>query len=182
MVKQIDKEELQNLVSKGYSAYHIAKILGLGGDTIRRRILKYNISYTWTQDGQNNPSWKGGRRIDRDGYVLVYSPQHPNRRDCNCVAEHRLVLEKVLGRYLMPYEVVHHIDGNKLNNHPNNLELFVSNAEHLKKELKNRIPKWTPIGRANILKSHHQRGHSLSKPSLDFLKKHGLEYILYDSH
>jgi hypothetical protein len=45
--------------------------------------------------------------------------------------EHRLVLEQTLGRYLLPEEVVDHIDGLTLHNAPENLRLFASNADHL---------------------------------------------------
>ena len=44
--------------------------------------------------------------------------------------EHRIVAEQMLGRPLRPGEVVHHIDGNKRNNAPENLMVFASQAEH----------------------------------------------------
>ena len=50
------------------------------------------------------------------------------------MAEHRLVMEEKLGRLLLPSEVVHHKDGNKTNNHPDNLELFSSNGKHISTE------------------------------------------------
>ena len=45
---------------------------------------------------------------------------------------HRAVAEQILGRPLRPGEVVHHIDGNKLNNDPSNLMVFASQSEHAK--------------------------------------------------
>lgn len=45
--------------------------------------------------------------------------------------EHRFVAKEMLGRELMPDEVVHHIDGNKRNNSPDNL-LVVTRSEHAK--------------------------------------------------
>lgn len=45
---------------------------------------------------------------------------------------HRIVAEEKLGRPLKPGEVVHHIDGNKRNNHPDNLQILESQAEHAK--------------------------------------------------
>lgn len=43
---------------------------------------------------------------------------------------HRVVAERMLGRPLRPGEVVHHIDGNKRNNDPENLMVFPSQKEH----------------------------------------------------
>lgn len=40
-------------------------------------------------------------------------------------------MEKLLGRFLTPEEVVHHIDEDRSNNAPENLQLFANNAEHI---------------------------------------------------
>lgn len=45
---------------------------------------------------------------------------------------HRMMAERMLGRKLLPGEVVHHIDGNKRNNRPGNLMVFKNQAEHAK--------------------------------------------------
>lgn len=108
-------------------------------------------------DGQHFPkrmrkkerhhNWKGGRIVNKDGYIEVYSPDHPHRRKHTpYVLEHRLVMEQMIGRYLLPNEVVHHRDGNPQNNNPENLQLFSENSEHLAFELKGRCPNWTPEG------------------------------------
>jgi hypothetical protein len=72
--------------------------------------------------GANNPAYKGGyvargyRRISVDGKMVL---------------EHRHVMEGVLGRPLLPGEIVHHRDGDGLNNAPDNLELLRSQSEHV---------------------------------------------------
>lgn len=50
---------------------------------------------------------------------------------------HRIVAEQKLGRPLAPGEVVHHIDENKRNNHPDNLQVFASQVEHAKHHIEN---------------------------------------------
>ena len=79
--------------------------------------------------------YRGGYTTKRgNGYIREYNPLHP-RADCRgLVAQHRLVMERHLGRFLSRKEVVHHIDGNKQNNHIDNLELFASQAEHMSHE------------------------------------------------
>jgi hypothetical protein len=72
-----------------------------------------------------NGRWKGGRILDRDGYVRVKSPGHPYAAQGNYVFEHRLVMEKTLGRFLERCEIVHHINGVKNDNRPENLEVMV---------------------------------------------------------
>ena len=79
--------------------------------------------------GKNHWNWKGGKIISR-GYIMIYNPDHPYKDHHGYVLEHRLVMEKMLGRYLKPEEVVHHLDYDKTNNHPNNLYLFSNDMAH----------------------------------------------------
>lgn len=72
-------------------------------------------------------------KINGSGYILIASPNHPLKDKQGYVREHRLIMEQVVGRYLRPEEDVHHLDHNKQNNDPTNLELFASRSEHLKK-------------------------------------------------
>lgn len=63
-------------------------------------------------------------------YKKRYVPDHPYAMRCGCVYEHRLVMEELLGRYLMPTEQVHHKDEDKSNNDPSNLELCPTQKDH----------------------------------------------------
>ena len=76
--------------------------------------------------------WKNGRYTGDKGYVFVYTPDHPFAIARSYVLEHRLVLEKRLGRYLLPGEIGHHKDGIKDNNEDENLYLCKTNSEHRK--------------------------------------------------
>lgn len=79
-----------------------------------------------SRTGKDHPRWKGGRRI-LDGYIYLYAPDHPAAHH-QVVQEHRLVMEKHLGRFLTSDELVHHKDGNKQNNAIENLELTYRSA------------------------------------------------------
>jgi hypothetical protein len=105
--------------------------------------------------GQANPSYKQGRTLLK-GYWQVRLPSHPQATKHGYVAEHRLVMESMIGRRLKRSEVVHHKDGDTQNNAPDNLQLFASNAEHLATTLKGKRPKWTKSGWSRIQASNNR--------------------------
>src|SRR3990167_4903977 len=67
------------------------------------------------QSGEGNAHWGGGIAYHQ-GYRMIHKPNHPYAKGNGYVFEHRLIVEKALGRYLWPKEVVHHINENKLDN------------------------------------------------------------------
>lgn len=77
--------------------------------------------------GPGNPAYKAGRYLNSDGYVRVLlDPGDPlicMADGKRYVLEHRLVMARLIGRPLLPDESVHHIDGDRANNTPGNLQL-----------------------------------------------------------
>lgn len=118
--------------------------------------------------GEKNPAWKGGRIIDKDGYVLIHSPNHPDCTSGGYVREHRLVMEKILGRRLLPTEVVHHGKKGKQNNDPDNLTLFDTNAKHLAATIKGQVPHWTEQGKANISRANSAKAGRIQVRPVDW--------------
>lgn len=82
-----------------------------------------NLGYT--------PNWN---KVSRSaGYPVVYCPDHPNAWSTGYIFCHRVVAEQNIGRLLLPTEIVHHLDEDKDNFHPDNLEVLQSQTEHAKR-------------------------------------------------
>jgi hypothetical protein len=76
-------------------------------------------------------SWEITKRVFKGDYIYAVVKNHPNATKYGYVLEHRIVMENKLGRLLGKNEVVHHIDENKRNNDPDNLELK-TRSDHTK--------------------------------------------------
>jgi len=69
--------------------------------------------------------------LNSNGYEWVYNPDHPAAMAGGMLYIHRKVAYEKFGERALR-EVVHHIDGNRINNAPENIELMMSNAEHIR--------------------------------------------------
>ena len=121
-------------------AFPISEHSGLyGGGRCPKCNYKYLIKIGKIgRKGKDNPCWKEKARISggkHAGYVGIHAPDHPNKTKKGFMSEHRLVMEKKLGRKLLSSEHTHHKNENRKDNKPENLEI-VSYSQHCKKHRK----------------------------------------------
>jgi len=145
MPKAIDCPITEETLKKMYqykSAPVIGRILGVSSTTVYKWLEAAQISrrsgseakkmLDW--NGSAHPHWKGGRRRNRDGYILIYYPEHP-RANRGYIFEHILVWEQAHEKFLPRDWVVHHLNGIKDDNRPENLVAFPRNGHSAKHRL-----------------------------------------------
>ena len=144
---------------KGKSKYNRKEIVvcrcGCGGTFIRYdsklRERKYirghhsrgKESYpNLVRRGDKHHNWKGGRILDKNGYIRIHKPDHHHSTTQGYVREHRLVYEEYHKCCLLPWIIIHHKDKNKLNNSIENLEPMTTiqhvNIHRIKIDISNR--------------------------------------------
>ncbi len=152
---------LERLIADGQTSAQIAQHLAVGAETVRKFARKRGLTIRRVdQSMENHPAWTGGTTLDRAGYslqrveaagefgYLIRALRHGDARGYAPV--HRVRMHRKIGRRLDPAEVVHHIDGDIRNNDPSNLDVYPTNADHLRDTLAGRVPDWTPDGLGRI--------------------------------
>jgi hypothetical protein len=117
---------IRTMAGEGKSAKEIALFFHVGTANIGR-IARQN-SIRIADRYHSGVLW-------HNGYRLILSKGHPFCNNKGYVAEHRLVVEKTLGRYLRSDEVAHHVNMVKDDNRPENLvvmTLFEHKSLHRK--------------------------------------------------
>lgn len=107
---------------------------------LRSYRMKGEGNHQFGLKGRKNASWQFDKKISRYGYMLVRNNNHPLAQKDGYMLEHRVVAEKYLltdqyaieidgKKYLNPECIVHHKNGDRLDNRPENLEIM-SRSEH----------------------------------------------------
>jgi len=122
-----------------YKREHFSKYV-FGKTGVKTRFKKGQVTEWTFVKGKRKPhqakadkadghwNWKGGRILSHE-YYIVYKPDHHFADNKGYVKEHRLVWEEYHNACLLPWAIVHHINGNKTDNRPENLDVM-SPEEH----------------------------------------------------
>lgn len=132
-MKSVFSPEQDKAVAKfyvsGLTAQQIAYHYGVYKQSVLTSLKRSGIERRkdWKRaSGEDNGNWGGGTRTIC-GYLYVHLPEHRLARKDGWVAIHRLKMDEKLTD---KKQVVHHIDGNKLNNEKSNLEVYENNGVH----------------------------------------------------
>ena len=147
-VRQCRVEDCQRpYLCKGYCKFHYHR-RRFNGDPlatptgrmwgVRRKCTVPACDRLWSSQGYCNRHYQLVKRwgvpetrrrraeawFNGEGYLVTYQPNNPNARKDGSILQHRAVMAEVLGRPLKEHEIVHHRNGIRTDNRPENLELL----------------------------------------------------------
>jgi transposase-like protein len=133
------KEELEKwYIEDELSLSKISVMIGHNRKSIRGYLQFYGIKIRTLKEANKlnrctrdrSYLWKGGR-TNSDGYILIRDRTHPHARKDGYVSEHILVWERVNNKRLPDDWIIHHLNGIKDDNRPENL-LAMPSKEHMR--------------------------------------------------
>lgn len=135
--QRITEEQVSFMIdayNQGQSTTQIGADLGCAATVVAKYLKRAGVELRQPgfRKGAAHHAWVGGKHQHTDGYIKVWLPadhhfasmvQRHGKSAGGYVLEHRLVMAEQLGRPLEDHETVHHIDGDRKNNHLTNLQL-----------------------------------------------------------
>lgn len=93
------------------------------------RIKKMANSLKGKTAGSKHYNWQGGQFVHQ-GWILIQNKNHPHCNNNGYIKKSHLVMEKYIGRFLEPGEIVHHKNKIRTDDRIENLHLFKNQSEH----------------------------------------------------
>jgi len=144
---KVTRQQLYDLYWKQQlSVKGVARTLGVTPTVVKYRMGKLGVPLRTHKEavrlasrlgrmshfGESSPNWKGRRTKSKRGYIRVYAPGHPRAKGSGQrVHEHILVWEKTHNQSLPEGWLVHHLNGIKEDNRPENL-IALPSKEHFR--------------------------------------------------
>lgn len=152
-----DDDLLRLRSSQGRTVAEIAAEIGRPEEATRRAMVRRGIARQLpVARPHRNAFWRGGAIADKHGYILIHWPDHPGATKAGYVRQHRILMERTLGRLLSDLEVVDHRNRDTSDNRDENLRLFSTNSEHLRATVTGR-KNLSPEDRAEVTRRAVQR-------------------------
>jgi len=139
-----NKEELERLYwVERMSCHQIAQKYGTVYQAVLKVMQRFGMprrSHSEATGKDLHYRWQGGRYMTSTGYVLISEPNHHRANKAGYVLEHISIWERHYGRKLKRGEIIHHLNGDKADNNPLNLQAFTkSTHDKLIPALRDRI-------------------------------------------
>jgi len=135
-LSDVDKQRIIELYEQGLGYGKAADLLGISRTGVYRYLRKKGQLRDRSQarklidwHKEKSPCWKGGRRLNKQGYLVVYRPEYPRAGKRGEVLEHILVWEVAHRKPLPENWAIHHLNGIKNDNRLINL-VALPNTKH----------------------------------------------------
>lgn len=146
--RRLDPHRIISLYQEGYLLNEIAEMMHCSSNAVNYYLKRYGIARRSLSEShqisikkgrakfhsrEEHWNWKGGK-WHSGAYIKIPKPGHPRSDRYGFVLEHIVVWEDYYGKALPAGWVIHHLNGVKDDNHPENLAAMPNKA-HSRKEM-----------------------------------------------
>ena len=121
-ISQDKIEQANRFYKEGFNLQETSLLTGISYHTVRHHLKSRTFSEAQLNRYQRKPNPRIiGRILSSNGYILIYKPDYYKPMNGVYVYEHRLVWEEYHQKRLPKNWIVHHLNGIKDDNRPENL-------------------------------------------------------------